>query len=190
MGEPMLDAVFGGLDYTDRIVAGIPDQARHEPTPCEALHVEALTAHLVQKLLIFGGLGASTTTDPASVPEPDLGHAVLIDAYRPAAARVRTAWSAAMDRTFDLPQGRLSGVDVSRFFLLEVLGHGWDLAVATGQPADAGEALADAGLQAVAAIGEETLRSPGLLARAIPIAPDSSRMDRFVAAIGRKPKDW
>jgi hypothetical protein len=72
------------------------------------------------------------------VPEPDLGHAVLIDAYRPAAARKRTAWSTAtMDRTFDLPQGRLSGVDLSQFFLFEVLGHGWDLAITTGQAADA-----------------------------------------------------
>jgi uncharacterized protein (TIGR03086 family) len=191
MSEPVLDAVFGGLDYADRIVAGISARTRHQPTPCEGLDVEALTAHLVQKLLIFGGVGAGTTSDPDAVPVPGLERATLIDAYGPAAARVRTAWSGAtLNRTFDLPQGRLRGADLCHFFLLEVLGHGWDLGVATGQPADAGEQLAEAGLGAAAAIGEDTLRSPGLMGPAVPVAADSPAMDRFVAAIGRDPAGW
>jgi hypothetical protein len=71
-----------------------------------------------------------------------------------------------------------------------VLGHGWDLAVAIGQPANVGKALADAGLQAVSAIGKTLCAPPGLMASAISIGPDSSPMHRFVAAIGRNPDDW
>jgi uncharacterized protein (TIGR03086 family) len=191
MSESVLDAVFGGLDFADRIVAGISARARRQPTPCEGLDVEALTAHLVQKVLIFGGVGAGTTSDPDAVPVPELERITLIDAYRPAAARARTTWSdTTLNRTFHLPQGRLRGADLCHFFLLEVLGHGWDLGVATGQQADAGEQLAEAGLGAAAAIGEDTLRSPGLMGPAVPIAADSSAMDRFVAAIGRDPADW
>lgn len=51
--------------------------------------VEALTAHLVHKVLIFGDIGAGTTSDPDAVPEPDLQRVALIDAYCPRAARVR-----------------------------------------------------------------------------------------------------
>jgi uncharacterized protein (TIGR03086 family) len=191
MSEPVLDAVFGGLGYADRVVAGISALTRHQSTPCEGLDVEALTAHLVQKVLIFGGVGAGTTSDPDAMPVPELERVTLIDAYRPAAARARTTWSGAtLNRTFDLPQGRLRGADLCHFFLLEVLGHGWDLGVATGQPADAGEQLAEAGLGAAAAIGEDTLRSPGLMGPAVPVAADSPAMDRFVAAIGRDPAGW
>lgn len=191
MSEPVLDAVFGGLAYADRIVAGVSDQTRHQPTPCEGMDVEALAAHLVQKVLIFGGAGAGTMSDPDAVPVPDLESVALIDAYRPGAARIRTTWSGVtLDRTFDLPQGRLVGADLCRFFLLEVLGHGWDLAVATCQPADAGEVLAGAGLEAAAAIGDDTLRSPGLMGPAVAVAADASPMDRFVAAIGRDPACW
>jgi uncharacterized protein (TIGR03086 family) len=191
MREPVLDAVFGGLDYADRIVAGVSARTRHQPTPCEGLDVEALTAHLVQKLLIFGCVGGGTTSDPDAVPVPDLEGVALIDAYRPAAARVPTTWSGnTLTRTFDLPQGRLLGADLCHFFLLEVLGHGWDLAVATGQPADAGEVLAEAGLGAAAAIGDDILRSPGLMGPAVPVAADSPPMDRFLAAIGRDRAAW
>ena len=191
MSQPVLDAVFGGLGYADRILAGVSAPARHQLTPCEGLDVEALAAHLVQKVLIFGGVGGGATNDPDAFPLPDLERVAPIDAYRPAAARVRTAWSGTtLARTFDLPQGQLLGADLCHFFLLEVLGHGWDLAVATGQPADAGEVLADAGLAAAAAIGDEVLRSPGLMGPAVPVAADSPPMDRFVAAIGRDPVAW
>ena len=191
MSEPVLDAVFGGLDYADRIVAGLSGGTRHQATPCEGLDVEELAAHLVQKVLIFGGAGGGATTDPDGVPLPDLESVAPIDAHRPAAARVLTTWwGTTLDRTFDLPQGRLLGADLCHFFLLEVLGHGWDLAVATGQPADAGVVLAEAGLGAAAAIGDDILRSPGLMGPAVPVAADSPPMDRFLAAIGRDPAAW
>jgi uncharacterized protein (TIGR03086 family) len=104
---------------------------------------------------------------------------------------VRSTWRAEhLEKTYDLPQGQMSGDELARYSLLEVLGHGWDLAVATGRPADAGAALAQAGLRAAHDIGEETLRSPGLMGPAVQLDGETTDMDRFVAYIGRDPQAW
>ena len=187
----MIDAVAAALDYSDRVIAGVPDDRRPAPTPCEGLDVEGLTAHLVQKVVFFGGLPGGGATDPEAVPEPDLAGVSLVEPFRAAADRVRSDWRPEhLDRQFDLAPGRMSGAELARYFLLELLGHGWDLAVATGQSADAGDALAEAGLRAARDIGDDVLRSPGLMGPAVPPADDAPAMDRFVTYIGRDPRRW
>jgi uncharacterized protein (TIGR03086 family) len=186
----MLDAVRATLDRADRVIVGIAGDRRHLSTPCEDYDVERLTAHLVQKVVYFGGLPSDGPTDPAAVPEPDLHDVPLAEPFRAAADRVRSSWRPEhLEGTYDLEQGPLSGTELARYFLLELLGHGWDLAVATGQPADLGDALAEEGLRAARAIGEATLRSPGLMGPAVP-PPDSTATDRFAAYIGRNPRAW
>ena len=183
----MLEAVAGALDPADRVIAGIAGDRRHAPTPCEGYDVEGLTAHLVQKVVFFGGLPGGGATDPEAVPEPDLAGTPLVEPFRSAADRVRPA---RLGREYDLAPGRMSGAELARYFLLEVLGHGWDLAVATGQPADAGDALAEAGLRAAGDIGDEVLRSPGLMGPVVSLGDDARAMDRFVAYLGRDPRLW
>lgn len=188
MDDPVLVTMRAGLAYGERIMAGIPAGAHHLRTPCEEFDVEGLVDHLIQKVVAFGCVGDRETTDPEQVPMPSGRH--RIDSYRAAAGRVRSAWTpTSLRETFHLAQGNLTGIGLTRFFLLEVLGHGWDLAVATGQEADAGPALACAGLGATDAIGD-VLRTAGALAPPVIVPPTVSLMDRFVAAIGRDPGRW
>ena len=188
MDDPLLVTIGAGLAYGERIVAGIPAGAHHRRTPCEGFDVKGLVDHLIQKVMAFGCIGDRETTDPEQVPMPSGRRPV--DSYRAAADRVRAAWTpTSLRETFHLAQGKLTGIGLTRFFLLEVLGHGWDLAVATGQEADAGPALACAGLGATDAIGD-VLRKAGALAPPVIVPPTGSLMDRFVAAIGRDPDRW
>jgi uncharacterized protein (TIGR03086 family) len=186
----MLGSVDGALAYAEGVVVGIRNDQRGCRTPCEDFDVEELTTHLVQKVLFFGDVPGGAV-DPGAVPEPDMSGGPLVEPLRTAAEQVRSTWRPEhLDENYDLPQGRLSGAELARYFLLEVLGHGWDLAVATGRPADAGVALARAGLEAAHDIGEETLRSPGLMGPAVPLEGETTEMDRFVAYIGRDPQAW
>jgi uncharacterized protein (TIGR03086 family) len=82
----------------------------------------------------------------------------------------------------------MSGTDLARYSLLELFGHGWDLAVATDQPSGPGDELAHAGLDPAQDIGDQALRVPGLMDQAIPVGADAPPMDRFVAYIGRDPR--
>jgi hypothetical protein len=127
MHAHVLRAVRSSLGYTDRIIVGIPEDGRSRRTPCEGLNVEQLTAHLVQKVRFFGGLPAGGATDPEAVPEPDLRGRPMIDPFRSAARRVQSSWLPRhLHEVYDLAPGRRSGTEVVRYFLVEVLGHGWD----------------------------------------------------------------
>jgi uncharacterized protein (TIGR03086 family) len=187
----MLDSVHQALAYAGGVVGGIGDDQRRLPTPCEGFDVEQLCAHLVQKVVFFGGIPAGGPHDPEAVPDPDLTGRPLSEPFDEAADRVRSTWDAErLDEVFDLAPGRLSGTELARYFLLELLGHGWDLAVATHQPADPGAELANAGLAAAEQIGDEALRTPGLMAPAVTVPATAPAMDRFVAYIGRDPHRW
>lgn len=187
-GDPVVWVVMRGLDYADRIVAGVPSGRGDAPTPCPDLDVAALLDHLIRQVTAFGSVCAHEPGDPERVPGPaELGP---VDAYRSAADRVREVWTPRrLSETFPLPHGRLTGMGLSRFFLLELLGHGWDLAVATRLDADADPVLACAGLGAADAVGE-LLRRAGRMAPPVIVPPDASLMDRFAAAIGRDPAAW
>jgi uncharacterized protein (TIGR03086 family) len=51
-----------------------------------------------------------------------------------------------LDRTYPLPIGQVPGLSLIEIRLIEHLGHGWDLARATGQPAPFPGDLAERGL--------------------------------------------
>jgi hypothetical protein len=51
--ERMLGSVVAALAHADGVVAGIGDDQSGCRTPCEGLDVEALCAHLVQKVLFL-----------------------------------------------------------------------------------------------------------------------------------------
>jgi uncharacterized protein (TIGR03086 family) len=125
--------------------------------------------------------------DPTTQPEPDLRDARLAAAFDEAAAAVRDAWSAErMRASFDTPGGPVTGEGLTQFMVVELLGHGWDLATATGQRADAGDDLAEAGLVVAHDLGE-VLRSPGMMGPPVPVPPDASATDRLAAFLGRTP---
>jgi uncharacterized protein (TIGR03086 family) len=175
------------LDYADRIIAGIPDSRRDAPTPSEDFTVEQLTVHLVNGLHWAAALPGGGSTDPTADSEPDLGGVSLVAAYRAAADAMRAAWTPdRLDRVYDTAGDKTTGAGIIQFMIIEVLGHGWDLAVATGQPADAGADVATAGLRVAEDLGD-VLRAPGMMAPPVHVPDDAPAMDRFVAFLGRTP---
>jgi uncharacterized protein (TIGR03086 family) len=67
----------------------------------------------------------------------------------------------------------------------EVVVHGWDLAVATGQPYAVDDASVEGALRFASSFGDD--RPPGLFGPAVPVPDDAPALDRLLGATGRDP---
>ncbi|MFI5718059.1 TIGR03086 family metal-binding protein [Nocardia sp. NPDC051750] len=142
------------LAAAHRWVAGLMDAVEPAqwtgPTPCAEFDVRALLAHLSCHPAKIAA--SADGADPRRLPAR-----ADIDENRPGADYLERA-TAALDRwaddtlltsTVTAPWGEAPGGLAVGAYLMETVAHGWDLAVATGQNAEAHPALA-AKAQAVA----------------------------------------
>ncbi|HWN36577.1 MAG TPA: TIGR03086 family metal-binding protein [Pseudonocardia sp.] len=136
------------LSWVHDLADGVrPDQLTG-PTPCPEFDVRALLGHLVatvERARVIGEGG-----DPFAVPRVVTGLADLAwaPAYAEATATMWTVWSdeRRLDASVTAPWGTIPGRAAMLGYLNETLVHGWDLAVATGQPPEADADLASTAL--------------------------------------------
>lgn len=135
--------LFAAQEWLAGLIEGVrPEQLDH-PTPCTEFDVAGLLSHLygVADRTVAVGEGR----DPVSVPAyVDALPENLAGAFRERTAAARRAWSddASLGRTVEAPWGPAPAALVAGVYLSEHLTHGWDLAVATGQPCEADPQLA------------------------------------------------
>jgi uncharacterized protein (TIGR03086 family) len=186
MGEAdALDDLDAAIAGAERIVAGIRADQWGLPTPCDGVDVRALVNHLVAGNLLFAAL--VVRSEPPARDGDHLG-ADPLGAFRDAAGRLRGALRTPgmAARTYPLPIGQVPGTALARIRITELLGHGWDLARATGQPADFPEDVAERGL--TAARDQLRDRPAGPDAPFAPMAAipdDAPAIDRLAAFLGR-----
>jgi uncharacterized protein (TIGR03086 family) len=90
----------------------------------------------------------------------------------------------ALDRTIAGPFGEVDGESLARFVVLDGLVHGWDLAVATGQPYAPSDELV-AAVDGFARQALEPLRDGQTFAAAVEPAPGATPIQRLAAYTGR-----
>lgn len=173
---------------TAGVVTAVPDELLDAPTPCAEMALRDLLAHVGMLAQAFAAaarkdLGEWTDTPPGPSP--------LDDDWRGAYPRhldaLARAWQDAdawtgMTRAggMDLP-GEVAGAVA----LTEVVIHGWDVAVASGQSFDVDPATAQACL---AHLGQfDAAGTDGLFGPAVPVPDDAPAIDRIVARSGRDP---
>jgi len=179
--DPLADLV-AAIAGVERIVARIRADQWDLPTPCDGVDVRAMVNHLVSGNLAF--ITLITGTGPPVRDADHLGDDPFF-ALRASADLLVAALRApgAETRTYALPFGQVPGPELAGIRLTEFLGHGWDLARATGQPSDFPDTVAERGL--VEARSQLRSRSPG------PFAPEQSApagapvIDRLAAFLGR-----
>jgi uncharacterized protein (TIGR03086 family) len=173
-----------------RVLAGIDDAHLGLATPCRDTTVAQLLAHVDTLSVAFARAAAK---EPEQRPDP-MADAVLADGW---GARIPQQLAAMADAWADPTawsgQTWIGGTDqpgelCGLIGLDEVVVHGWDLAVATGQTytVDDGAALAAAAFAGpLAAQAPEGI--PGLFGPSVVVPPNASALDRLLGLTGRNP---
>jgi uncharacterized protein (TIGR03086 family) len=172
---------------TARVVAGVRDEQLSAPTPCEGTPVAGVLSHLAGLTFAFRMAAEKTPVEatPSAVADdlpadwrtriPEQLDA-LAAAWRDPAAHEGTARAGGVDMPADV---------MALVALDEVVVHGWDLAVATGQPYDVDPAAADACREFAASFGDD--RPPSLYGPVVPVPADAPALDRLLGVTGRDP---
>ncbi len=128
-----------------RVAATAPDRL-HDPTPCTEWDVLALLDHMVAGLVSYAMIAVDGRIDFDGLRFPDL-RTGYVRRYRDHGAAAIDAWRVpgVLDQECRHPLGRITRGAALGLHHADLLLHGWDLAVATGQ-----DATLDPGASAVA----------------------------------------
>jgi uncharacterized protein (TIGR03086 family) len=190
MPRPDLTQAAAGVG---ELVRRVSDDDLGRPTPCPGTPVAAMLDHLA-------GLTAAFTAAARPDPVPGGDQAPSADASRldpgfresiPAAlTTLADAWR---DPEAWTGGTRVGGVDLPRqvaglVALDEIVVHGWDLSVATGQEYDPPRDAVEAALGFVEpTVAENPGGSPGLFGPPVSVADDAPVLDRLLGLTGRDP---
>jgi uncharacterized protein (TIGR03086 family) len=163
------------------VVGGIRDDQLDEPTPCEKYTVAGVLEHMLGGATAFAA-GFRGEAPPGPVP-PDGPLPVRVMSALGSLVEAMHA-PGALERDIEAPFGTVPGDDFARFVVLDGLVHGWDLAIATGQPYDPPEALVRA-VQAFADDALPPLRDGETFAPPTPVSNNATPIERLAAFTGR-----
>jgi len=174
-----------------RLAAGLTDADLERPTPCQ-FPVRQLLAHLLGLSVAFADAAAKVdgpTTRTAPSPDalelpadwreqlPARLDALVAGWRRP------EAWTGmAVAGGIEMP-AEIMGVVANDELVL----HGWDLAVATGQPFDVAPANLEAAWQLVSGTPDDPAARSGLFGPVVPVPADAPLLDRLLGGAGRDP---
>jgi uncharacterized protein (TIGR03086 family) len=172
-----------------RVVAGVRDDQLTDPTPCTETSVAAMLDHLVGLTVAFRM--AAEKTVPGGGPSADAAN--LAPDWRTripaqlealaAAWRDPRAWEGTAEAGgVQMPAPAMAAVAVN-----EVLVHGWDLAVATGQSYRSDAASVQASLEFVGDRSDPANEPEGLFGPVVPVPDDAPAFDRLLGRTGRDP---
>jgi uncharacterized protein (TIGR03086 family) len=179
------------LAQTETIIVGIGEDQQRLPTPCRSWDVSELLAHLVYDLGAFTERAAGGTpiwSDPIAAVEGS-----YVEAYRTGSAGLVGAWRAAGDLTGTMEMPGMG--EVAKRFpidqqIAELAVHGWDLAVATGQPTDLDPEIGDTAItwaRATLAPGYRGTEADGkVFGPEVEVRQDAPLYDRLAGFFGHR----
>jgi uncharacterized protein (TIGR03086 family) len=180
---PSVDQLTRALSAVGQLIDGIRADQWSAPTPCTDWTVHDLVNHLVGMNLVFVAMLSNQAL-------PERGTDRLGDdpagAYRASGAAVQTAFEqpGVLERTYQGPLGDATGAQRLHIRITDLLAHGWDLAVATGQSAELPEDLAEQAL-AFSRAQLATMSRTGRFGPEQTVDDDAPAIDQLVAFLGR-----
>ena len=130
--------------WLTEILRGIHPDQLDAPTPCTGFDVRTLSAHVVgtgrRAVALASGVDVTTIPSVADTHDPQ--------AYADAVAEAIELWrdDAKLAALVKVPWGEVPGAGALWGYVNETMVHAWDLAVATGQPAEGDSDVAAAAL--------------------------------------------
>ncbi len=176
------------MDRTQRYVANIKPEQWGGPTPCTEWSVRDVVNHIVYENLWAGELfQGKTMAEVGDRIEGDLLGDDPIGAYERSVQVAKQAVSApgAMEVTCHLSFGEFPGSVYAGQLFLDLLIHGWDIAVGTGQDTRLDPELVDACYER-AMEGKEEIRASGAFGTEQPVAAAANLQTKLLALLGRQ----
>jgi uncharacterized protein (TIGR03086 family) len=175
-----------------RLAAGVRDDQLGDPTPCPGTDVAGLLAHLIGLSVAFRDgaakiVGPTTSTPPGPMPLPaDWREQLPMRVNELAEAwRDPPAW----EGETTVGGATMPAVNLGGFGNNELVIHGWDLAVATGQDYRPAEPNLDASYELCSNVPDDPEARRGLFGPVVIVPDDAPLLDKAVAASGRSP-EW
>jgi len=173
-----VDQLVATAERVGRLVAGVKPDQWGDPTPCADWDVQSLVSHLVLgNAIVTSALTAKPMTYRSLQASFEESATTLVAAFgRPGI----------LDRSVDVPFGRVTGAMALHLRLTELLVHGWDLARATRQPVDFAEDVVEQEFTVTAPVlagmpaGERPFAAPVVVDESAPA------LERLVARLGRR----
>lgn len=127
----------GALNWVSALLEATELGALNDPTPCSEFSVRELAGHLVATVRRARVIGEGG--DVRAQPQVIDGIEDFSAAYRAEIDQLWTVWDNddLLNKTVNPPWGACPGFAAIMGYTNETLVHGWDLAVATGQPSEA-----------------------------------------------------
>ena len=176
------------LDATRRVVAGIGSDQWTAPTPCEGWDVRTLVNHVVSGNLWAAELGSGhTIPEVGDRLDGDVLGADPVAAYDASSDAAADVFAApgALDAPCAVSYGPVPGSVYAGHRFLDVLIHGWDLAVASGQDATLDSDLVEA-CWAVVEPQADLLRASGMFGHEVEPPAGADDGTRLLALLGRQ----
>jgi uncharacterized protein (TIGR03086 family) len=175
---------------TARVVAGIRDEQLTAPTPCEETPVAGILVHLAGLAYAFRMAAERTPVDGTASADPTHLPSDWREFIPAQLDALATAWRdpAAHEGMTAAGGVEMPGEVAAVVALDEVVVHGWDLAVATGQPYDVDPAELEgvrAFIAPMADAGPE--ERAGLFGPPVAVPDDAPEFDRILGLTGRDP---
>ena len=175
-----------------RLVEGVADDQLDRPTPCAKTSLAALLDHIDGLALGFTEAAEKTGGDQApSADGSRLGHE-----WRPRiAGRLATLAEAWRDPSAWTGMTRIAGLDLpaevaGAVAADEVIVHGWDIAVSSGQTGDWPPELIDAAIGFVEPLASQNPEGvPGMFGPVVVAGDEATALDRLLGLTGRDP-NW
>jgi len=178
------------------LVRATQNDQLHDPTPCTGMTVGALLDHIGTLAAAFTAAGRKTPSDDEGPPPEPTGEQLPARWRSEIPARLADMAAAWMDRAAWQGTARAGGVtaaapEMGTVALDELVLHGWDLAVATGQPFHCDPASTQAVLDFTEAVAarERAGERVGLFGPVVQVPEGASRLDRALGLAGREP-EW
>ncbi|MER7455524.1 TIGR03086 family metal-binding protein [Micromonospora sp. NPDC126480] len=184
MATKTSDLLAAAAPRTVAVVRGIADDQFDLPTPCSEYAVRDLMNHLFQVVVNFQQLAAKRPAEWAD--KPDFLNDGWRDRFEAETRRLIDAWADPASLEGVSPGMGLPQATVGGMVLLDLTVHGWDLAVATGQPYQPAPEAVRALHELVEQLGPNA-RKMGVFAEAVPARADLPDLDRLLAGTGRDP---
>jgi len=175
------------IDSTRRYVAGVKADQLSAPTPNDEWDVAALLGHIIYgNRWVAPLVGGRTIDDVGDSLEGDQLGPDPLTSYDASAADATAAFEApgALAAPCAVSYGPVPGEVYAGHRFLDVLIHGWDLAVATGQDATLDPALVEACFEVIEP-QFDALEASGMFGTKIDVGPDADRQTQLLALLGR-----